>query len=208
MKLKSTLLIIYICGLCLNVAAQQYPIDKKSTIISGIGVFTSQGGDLFEDTKGNKAKTVTFTPTINHFITKNFFLGGGLEISTESQGLYNSNAIGFGPQLGFASGYPITSVYPYFDMGIRYYLMNADNGMFDNYQFSGSDITFAFGVIVPIKNHIGLIFEAGYHSMKLRDDDSNQSYSGNIFSLGLGIAGILFRSTPSVISFLDNSNYF
>lgn len=207
MKTKCMLL-IFCSGLFLNFAAQQYAIDKKATIISGMGIFSSQSGDLFEDTNGNGYTTVTFNPTVNHFVTKNFFLGGGFEISTESQGTYHSNAIGIGPQLGYALGGPNSLVYPYLDLGISYYLMNADYGMNDNYHISGSDIAFGFGVIVPVKSHIGLIFEGGYHSINLKDKDSNQSYSGNIFSLGLGVAGLLFQSTPNSINLFDNSKYF
>ncbi len=194
MKTKIMLLSIWFIGLCLTVSAQQYAIDKNATIISGLGSFMSQGGDLFEDTDGNKAKTVTFTPTINHFITKNFFIGGGIGFSTESQGDYKSNAIGLGPQIGYAFGNPQSKAIPYLDLGIRYYKMNYDYGFTDDYQISGSDIALGFGVIVPIKTHIGLIFEGGYHMLDLKDKDSDDTISGNIFSIAVGIAGLLFQS--------------
>jgi len=193
MKIKIILIAIFFGGLSSTVSAQQYAIDKKATIISGTGIFTSQGGDLFEDNDGNKALTFIFTPSINHFITKNFFIGGSLEFSTESQGDYKSNGIGIGPQIGYAIGGSQSKAFPYLDLGIRYYKMNADYGFGDNYQFSGSDISLGFGVIVPIKAHIGLIFEGGYHMLDLKDKDSNNSYSGNIFSIGVGIAGLLFE---------------
>lgn len=194
MKIKIILIVICFSGLSSIVSAQQYAIDKKATIISGSGSFMSQGGDLFEDIDGNKATTFTFTPNINHFITKNFFIGGSLEFSTESQGDYKSNGIGIGPQIGYAFGGPQSKAFPYFDLGIRYYIMNADYGSGDYIQFSGSDISLGFGVIVPIKAHIGFIFEGGYHMMDLKDKDSNDSYSGNIFSIGVGIAGLLFEN--------------
>ena len=194
MKIKIILFVICFSGLSSTVSAQQYAIDKKATIISGSGSFMSQGGDLFEDIDGNKATTFTFTPNINHFITKNFFIGGSLEFSTKSQGDYNSNGIGIGPQIGYAFGGPQSKAFPYLDLGIRYYLMNTDYGSGDDILFSGSDISLGFGVIVPIKAHIGLIFEGGYRMMDLKDKDSNDSYSGNIFSIGVGIAGLLFQN--------------
>lgn len=194
MKIKFILIAICLSGLSSTVIAQKYAIDKKATIITGSGIFTSQGGDLFEDNDGNKATTFTFTPNINHFITKNFFIGGSLEFSTESQGDYNSNGIGFGPQIGYAFGGPQSKVFPYLDLGVRYYKMNTDYGSGNYYQFSGSDISLGFGLIVPVKAHIGLIFEGGYHMLDLKDKDSNESYSGNIFSIGVGIAGLLFEN--------------
>lgn len=194
MKFKIILCIICFSGLSFTVSAQQYAIDKKATIISGSGSFMSQGGDLFEDTDGNNATTITFSPNINHFITKNFFIGGGIEFSTESQGDYKSDGIGIGPQIGYVFGGPQSKALPYLDLGIRYYKMNVDYGFADDYQISGSDISLGFGVIVPIKAHIGLIFEGGYHMLDLKDKDSDDTLSGNILSIGVGIAGLLFQN--------------
>jgi hypothetical protein len=193
MKIKIIPFIICFIGLSSAVLAQQYSIDKKATIISGSASFMSQGGDIFEDSDGNKATTFNITPTINHFITKNFFIGGSLEFSTESQGDYKSNGIGIGPQIGYAFGGSQSKAFPYLDLGIRYYKMYADYGS-DDFQFSGSDISLGFGVIVPIKDHIGLIFEGGYNMLDVKDKDTNDNYSGNIFSIGVGIAGLLFKN--------------
>jgi len=195
MKIKIILFILCFSTLSFTISAQQYAVDKKATIISVSGSFMSQGGDLFEDIDGNKATTITFTPTLNHFITKNFFIGGSLEFSSQSQGDYSSNGIGIGPQIGYALGGPQSKAFPYLDLGIRFYQMNADFGAGDDYQFSGSDIFFGGGVIVPIRAHIGLIFEGGYHMLDLKDKDSDENYSGNIISIGVGIAGLIFHST-------------
>jgi len=154
----------------------------------------SQKGDLFEDMDGNSATTITFTPSINHFITKNFFIGVGFEFKSEAQGTDESNAIGLGPQLGIVLGGPQSKAFPYIDFGIRYYKLNFDYGFTGVYQSSGSNISFGFGLIVPIKSHIGLIFEGGYHKLKIKDYDSDDSSSGKIMSIGVGIAGLLFQN--------------
>jgi hypothetical protein len=195
MNLKAIMFIICFARLPFTVSAQQYAIDKKATIISGYGSFMSQGGDLFEDTDGNKGNTFNFQPSIIHFITKNFFLGGSLEFLVESQGDYKSNGVGIGPQIGYAFGGPQSNAFPYLDLGLRYYSMSVDLGSGSDMQFGGSDIALGFGVIVPIKSHIGLIFEGGYHIMSLKDKDTSDNYSGNIFSIGIGIAGLLFQNT-------------
>jgi hypothetical protein len=193
MKIKTILAVIFISVLFREVSAQQYAVDKKATIISGSLSFTSQGGDLFEDFDGNKATTFSFTPNINHFITKNIFFGGSLELTTESQGDYKFTGTGIGPQIGVAFGGSQNKAYPYLDLGLRYYTMKSDFGSGSDVKFSGSDLSLGFGVIVPLKSHIGLIFEGGYHMMNLKDKDSKDSYSGKIFSIGAGIAGLLFK---------------
>lgn len=194
MKTRNLIFIFCLSSLCFSVSAQQYATDKKATIISGYGSFMSQGGDLFEDEDGNSANRITFTPNLNHFITKNFFIGGGIEFSVESQGDYKSNGIGIGPQIGYVFGGPESKALPYFDCGIRYYKMSTDYGYIGDYQLSGSDIFIGFGVIVPVKSHIGLIFEGGYHMLDLKNNDDEKSFSGNIFSIGVGIAGLLFNN--------------
>lgn len=193
MKIKSMLLIVIFIELSFNIFGQQYAVDRKATIFSGSGSIMTQGGDLFEDADGNYATTISFTPSVNHFVTKNFFIGGGMEFSVESQGDYSSAGIGVGPEIGFAFGGPRSTLFPYLDLGIRYYQMTADYGATDDYQISGSDISLGFGVIVPIKKHIGFIFEGGYHMLNLQSDDSDDSVSGNILSVGFGIAGLLFK---------------
>jgi hypothetical protein len=193
MKIKTILFVICFIGLSSIVSAQQYAIDKKATIISGSASFISQGGDLYADGDGNNATTFTFTPVVNHFVTKNLFVGGSMEFSTEGQGDYKSNGIGIGPQIGYAFGGPQNKAYPYIDLAILYYSMNESYGGSSNYHYGGSDIAFGFGVIVPVRDHIGLIFEGGYQLLNLKNKDSEDSYSGNIFSIGVGLAGLLFQ---------------
>ena len=193
MKIRIILFVLCFSGLSFTVSAQEYAIDKYATIISGSGSFMSKGGVLFEDIDGNNSTNFTFAPNINHFITKNFFIGGGFEFSTESQGDYKAYGKGIGPQIGYAFGGPESTVFPYLDLGIRYYILNYDNGPGDYLRVSGSDISLGFGVIIPVKAHIGLIFEGGYHMLDLSDKENNDSYSGNIFSVGVGISGLLFK---------------
>jgi hypothetical protein len=194
MKSIKILIIICLSILSSTISAQQYAIDKKATIILGSGSLMSQGGDLFEDIDGNKATTFTLTPSINHFITKNIYISGNLEFTTESQGDYGYNGIGIGPGIGYAVGGPQSQVFPYLELGTLFYKMNLDYGTGDDSQYSGSDIYLGFGAIIPIKEHIGLIFGSAYHIMDLKDKDYNDNYSGNIFTIAVGIAGLIFQN--------------
>lgn len=192
MKNNKIVIIICLSILSSTISAQQYAIDKNATIISGSGSFVSQGGNLFEDIDGNKATEFSFIPSVNHFITKNLYIGGALEFSTKSQGDYNHNGISIGPGIGYAFGTSESQVFPYLELGMHYYKMNVNYGTGNDFRFSGSDIYLGAGVIVPIKEHIGLIFGSGYHMMDLKDKDADDTYSGNIFSIAVGIAGLIF----------------
>jgi hypothetical protein len=191
MKIKSILLISCFLSLSFTVLAQQYAVGKKASIVFGSVSAMNQGGDFFEDTQGNNIKTLNFTSSINHFITKNFFLGGSLEFSSESQGYYTSKGVGVGPQIGCAFGDSQSEAFPFFDVGLQYYKMNIDKGY--PRQFTGSDLTFGFGLIIQIQSHIGLILQGGYQMLSLKDKDLNKKYSGDVVSLGIGIAGLIFK---------------
>jgi hypothetical protein len=192
MKTRNLFFIICFIGLSSIGLGQEYAIDKGATFISGTGSILSQGGDLFEDSENNKAKTITISPSINHFISKSFFIGGGIELSNQSQGDYSINSIGIGPQLGYAIGNVNSKAFPYFDVGLRYYSMSIDYGFSDDTQASGTDIFLGFGLLIQIKSHIGLAFEGGYHMIDLKNKDTDESSSGNILSIGVGIVGLLF----------------
>jgi len=194
MKIKRWLFITCLIGQCFIVSAQQYATDKKATIISGMASFMSSGGDIFEDFDGNKTTTINLTPVISHFITKNFYVGGGIEIAAQAQGNSSYNAIGIGPHLGYMFGGPQSTALPFLDLGIDYYKMNMDYGAGEDSVFSGSNIALGLGVIIPVKTHVGLVFEGGYNMMDLKDRDTNDTMSGNIFSIGIGIVGLLFQS--------------
>jgi len=189
MRNKALLLIFYFFGLCISVSAQTYAIDKNAKIISGLGSYLSQGGDLFVDPGGNNAKIINFAANINYFIFKNFFIGGGIEFSNESTKNYKSNSTGFGPQMGYVFGNAQSIAYPFLDLGIRRYEISLDYA-----NASGYDIFFGFGMIIPVKSHIGLVFEGGYHTLNLKDNHNDNSISGNIFSLSVGFAGLLFHN--------------
>ena len=191
MKLKPLIFTFVLLVSTGNLFAQEYAVDKGATFISGVASFTSQSGELFEDYDGNNASTFNLSPSVNYFVAKNFFVGGGLEFAYEKQGDYKSNNIGLGPQIGYAFGNENSTAFPYFDVGLRYYGMNVDYGS-DNAKGSGTDIFFGAGIVVPVKSHLGITFEAGYHIMDINEKETDTSYNGNIFAIGIGIVGLLF----------------
>ena len=172
---------------------QDYAIDKKATMLSLMGSYTSSGGKLFEDANQNNVQTFTLTPSINHFVAKNFFIGGGFETSNQSQGGYSVKSFAIGPVIGYAFGKSDNTAFPYIDLGLRYYSSSSNTGYNNSVSAAGTDVFFDLGVIFPIKDHIGLTFEGGYQSLKLKMSDySHVTKSGNIFSFSMGFVGLLF----------------
>jgi hypothetical protein len=190
MKIKHLFFISFFLGLSSFVLGQEYAIDKGATFIAGMGSFISQGGDLFEDSDNKRINLITFSPSVNHFIAKNLFIGGGFEFSKQVQGNSAINALGIGPNFGYAIGNSNSTVFPYLDAGLRYYRKSM--GKINPAIVSGTDIFLGFGVLIPIKTHIGLAVEGTYHMMNLKVKESGSSSSGNIISIGIGIVGLLF----------------
>jgi hypothetical protein len=194
MKIKSIFFIICFIWLSSIVSAQEYAIDRKAMIISGSGSLMSQGGDLYEGFEGVRATIISFSPNVNYFIFKHFFIGGGVDFYGESQGDIKNNLIGIGPQIGYAFGGSNGKVFPYINLGLHYYRTKQYNdGIVGDLKRSGTNTVIGFGVIVPIKTHIGLLLEGGYHMIRLKNKDYNSGNSGNMLSIGVGIAGLFFH---------------
>lgn len=191
MKTRLSFLILLLIVVNTYSFAQEYAVDKGATWLSGTVSFSSSGGELFEDYDGNNSSVFNLAPSINYFVGKNFFMGGGLDFSLEKQGDYQSNSIGVGPQIGYAFGNQDSRAYPYLDLGLRYYGMSVDYGS-GNSEGTGTDIFFGAGINVPLRPHLGLTFEAGYHMLNIKEKEYDDTYSGNIFAIGIGIVGLLF----------------
>lgn len=192
MKTRFALLAIVLVAFCSRSYGQACAVDKGASFITGMASFMSQGGDLFQDNESNRATTLTLSTSVNHFVSNNFFIGGGFEISTQAQDYVKTNSLGIGPQIGYAFGKPGSPVYPYLDAGLRYYRMAVDYGPYGNTKAGGLDIFVSAGLLVPIRTNLGIAIEGAYHMMDLKYQDFHDSQSGNIFSFGIGIVGLLF----------------
>ncbi|HPG39553.1 MAG TPA: hypothetical protein PLP19_00155 [bacterium] len=178
MKKISSFLMILITSTC--IFAQQYAIDKGAVIMSGTTTFSSYGGDLYERS-GDRMTTLTIAPALNKFVGKNIFIGAALAYSKMSRGDNSSTTLGVGPTIGYAIGDAKSTNYPFLGVGISYYSVGDEDD-----STGGHDIKLSSGIIISSHKHIGIIIEAGYHMMSL------ESTKGDIITIGLGIAGLLF----------------
>jgi hypothetical protein len=167
--------------------AQEYATDKGALIIKGTAGFSNQSGDLYGS---DDTKTFLLSPNVNYFVGRNFFIGGGLDLTSQSQGDLSMSTVAIGPQIGVAFGNPDVKSIPFLAAGIRYASMNVSYSGMGSASATGSSIYLGGGVIFAVKEHIGINLEVAANIQNLSTD--GQSASGTIFSIGVGISGLLF----------------
>ncbi len=182
-----------------TVFAADYPVDKGSTMISGMFGFTNSSGKLYEDYEGNSQTTVTFTPSVLAFVVPNFALGGNLAFAHASQGDVSARALAIGPKLGYFVGYRDSKAYPFFGVGFNYLRQTLEwveygwRGTPDTYEFtvSGTKFMFGAGVAVMVSSHLAMVCEGTYNLDNLKPEHG-KSTSGSVFAIGVGLAGFVF----------------
>ena len=170
--------------------AQSHAIDKGARIISGTASFSSYGGKLYKD-NGDRATFLQIEPSYFQFIVPNVTLGGTASFQRQSESNFSKSTLSLGPAVGYFIGDANSKNYAYFSVGIRYQSQNQGYGSSD-YTLSGKDIVLSFGLLAPIKKHIGLTAEISYHTISMKNDSWDDSESGDMFMIGFGIAGLLF----------------
>jgi len=171
--------------------SQDFAVDKGSMIISGMGSYENESGDLYENNDGESRNKLDLTTKYNYFVAQNIAVGGNLNYLMASQGDYSQTTLGIGPTAGYFIGNAESEMYPYLAAGISYLHQGMKSENYDN-TISGTDITVSGGIIIPVKNHIGFTAELGYHMKSLKEEDADESISGNIISLNIGISGLLY----------------
>ena len=166
--------------------SQEFAVDKGAMIVAGTASFMLQGGDLYENADGDGITSFTIAPSVIYFLAPNIGLGGSVAYSSMSQGDESYNSLSVGPVVGYFFGTASSTSYPFLAAGFQYLTMG--NGS----SISGTDIRLGGGVIFTMKEHIGISIEAGYHIQSLKPEGADESTSGNIIAVGIGIAGLLF----------------
>jgi hypothetical protein len=165
--------------------SQQYALDSGSIMLSGTANFTKYSGAFYKETEGTGTNLLSLSASGHYFIIPNLILGAGVDFSRLSQREDAFTTISAGPNLGYALGGPESKIFPYIITGYRYNLYE------DVVDITGSDIFFGIGAILLGADHVGLDLNVTYHIMNL-EPEGGESQSGNVFSVGCGIAGFLF----------------
>ena len=190
MQFKRTLIISILISINVVSSAQDYAIDDGAAILLFSGYYSNMGGKLFEGETKDRINSINVSPAYHHFITKGLFFGAGLSMSHNKQGEDKTYSLGIGPNIGYAFGNESSTMYPFFDVCFRF--MNGKGNNTDLKSFTGTGTAFDLGLIIPVKNHIGIIIEGSYNIVKFNNKSSSYSASGNVFAFGIGMTGLLF----------------
>lgn len=181
--------------LCLVVGtafSQDFAVDKKAWIISGTVEFSSSSGDLYENADGDAVTEIGFMPAADYFVMPNIFVGGMISYVSMSQGDVSVSSMGIGPEVGYAFGNADSKVFPFAKAGFQYLSMSADYGSGNDFDATQTDIIISLGVILPVKEHIGISPELSYHIQSYDPDvEGADTIDGNVIRLGVGIAGLV-----------------
>lgn len=189
--MRTLLSILFIFCILSTIEAQDHPVDKGAQIISADISFSSASGDLFEDANGDSYNTFEAQVGYDIFVIPNLTVGGGIGASYTGQGDASSTSFQIGPSISYFIGRSGSSVYPFVGAGFYYLTTTTDFGT-EDITFSGTDILLGGGVLVPVKDHIGVTFRIAYDIVNLTESESDESFDGNSFSIGVGISGLLY----------------
>lgn len=192
--------------------SQEFPTDTGSKLIFGNIVFSSAGGDLYENADEDRVSSFTATPSFSFFVSPGLAIGGKGLYSYSGQGKNSETTFGIGPHIiyFFNAGEKPEKISgtTYFYTGAAFmYLHNVIEEEFelydymgfptndtdtDEYSTSGFAVSFGLGIIHMMSNSVGLDFELGYEIDSITPESADESISGNKINLLVGIIAFLY----------------
>lgn len=169
----------------------EYAVDKGANMFSITAGFINASGDLYEVGEGNSSHTFILMPSVAHFSPRNFGLGSDLFFLHSGQGDEGLTTLGVGPKMMYFFGGKENKTYPYLTFGL-YYISNSTSDGMSHYSGYGTRIKFGGGVSTMIAPHLGLMFEVSYNVDDLRGENYEESESGNMVIMSVGLAGFTF----------------
>ncbi|NTV46857.1 MAG: porin family protein [Chlorobiales bacterium] len=160
---------------------------QGSWLVTGMFSYSNQGGELYDDSRGNSVSTVWATPGVYYYISPGFGLGAELSWSNTSQGGSSNTLWSRGPKAGyfFDSG---NSAIPFLEGGVSYLEMSS-NG----YDDSGLRLKLGAGLLIR-NDHLGFGLEAAYVYDRFRVDTAygTRTVDGDTFVISAGFAAFLY----------------
>ncbi len=176
--------------------AQNSPIDKGNVIISGHFSFRSQGGDLYENSDGDRYTILEFDPAANFFVSSGFAIGARLLYENWTRGDYNYTIWGMGPEINYffsggeekpeAKG----ATYPFLQGGF-FYTNRSYNAFMGEVTETGIKIRLGVGIAHMISNAVALTGLAAYDIDNEKREEGD-SKSGNQFGIYAGLMIFLY----------------
>jgi hypothetical protein len=189
MKIKSIVvqIIVIILLLATSVWAQNFPVDKGSTTISGSFTISTAGGTLYDRFNEDRRSNYELDPAANFFVLPGFAIGGKLLFSRTAQGDYHDITWGIGPEVNYYLGVDKDrhggegSLYRFLQAGFFYTSTSIDLGDFKESQ-TGTKIRLGVGIAYMISDGAALAVTAAYDIDSQKTEDQ-ESFSGNKFGI-------------------------
>lgn len=187
------------------VSAQNNP-TRGSLVLVGNFIFSSQGGDLYQDVnsdgeKTDRIKLTQTNPSISYFIFPNVGIGLQSSYYKTSQTIQSYTKWGVGPHILFTFNFNQNkekykgSLIPYF--GLSYSLLRIKH-KFLHYPTvtkenttKGSTFSLGIGLLTMLSNYVS--FDVGLnYDFDSQSFNDNDSVSGNKINISLGIVAFLY----------------
>lgn len=180
-------LVLAMMFLPMPLAAQDYAIDRGSVTLGGSVSWSSAGGDLYENTEGDRYNSILLNPWMLYFITPGLAVGGDLYVESESQGDLDAQTIAAGPAVAYYFGGAESKVYPFISGNLGY-------GKITTSVWDGSGLIFGAGAgaAFMLSQSVALTAGGTYRIRDLTINQLDQSFGGNTFALRLGVQAFLF----------------
>lgn len=172
-------------------AQATYAIDKGAVVLDGSISFTSSGGDLYENTAGDRASSITAMPAVMYFVMPGLAVGGQLLLDYSKQGDVSATSLGVGPSVAYFFGGPDASVFPFVQGTFDYVHTKIDLGGGDDFSASGWGVTGAVGAAFMLTKTVALIGDAFYR-IESAKPQGGDSVKGNVFGISLGVGAFIF----------------
>lgn len=167
-------------------AGQEGPIEQGSMIIGGSVGFSSFGGELYEDSDGDRFSSILLNPRALFFVASGLAIGGDLFVERQSQGDFEATTIAVGPAVAYFFGDIDSDAYPFLSATVGY-------GSVSTSGFDGSGVVFggSAGVAFMLSRSVALTAAGSYRMEHISIDQADQKFSGNVISLQLGVEAFL-----------------
>jgi hypothetical protein len=190
--MKKTVFLLALLGLFYSTClGAEYAVDKGANMFSIIGGYVNASGDLYENGGSEAASTFFIMPSVAHFSPANFAIGTDLFFLYSGSGDDGLVTLGLGPKAMYFLGGKEDKTYPYFALGIYYFSIGLSDGR-PHYSAYGTRVKFGGGINTMIASHWGLLIEVSYNIDNLKSDNHNESASGNMMIISMGLAGFTF----------------
>lgn len=172
-------------------SAHHVAVERGGTYVGGSFRWISSGGELFENSAGDRLSQIELTPVFGYFLTDGLGLGAAVGFTRVSQGDDSFYNLGLGPQLTY-----------FFDTGGDALPFVTGGFLVRTVDFLGdSETGYGFvlggGVQILASEHLGVGIGVGYAydhfdiSLFSPDGNGGSSFDGNHIATTVGLTGFL-----------------